>query len=50
MSARLLAMALLATLPAAAADWFPPKDMMTIGVYYYPGLGPKRNGLAIWPT
>ena len=38
-------MTLLLSLPAAAADWFPPKDMMTIGVYYYPEAWPESQ----WP-
>jgi len=36
-------MTLLLTVPAAAADWFPPKDMMTIGVYYYPEAWPEAQ-------
>jgi beta-galactosidase len=43
MFARLFAMTLLLTPPAAAADWFPAKDMMTIGVYYYPEAWPESQ-------
>lgn len=42
MFARILAMTLL-VLPAVAADWFPAKDMMTIGVYYYPEAWPESQ-------
>ena len=28
---------------AAPADWFPPSDMMTIGVYYYPEAWPEAQ-------
>jgi beta-galactosidase len=45
MSARILAMTLLLSLPGPAADWFPPKDMMTIGSYYYPEAWPESQ----WP-
>ncbi|HYW46988.1 MAG TPA: beta-galactosidase [Bryobacteraceae bacterium] len=30
---------------AAPADWFPPSDMLTIGVYYYPEAWPESQ----WP-
>ncbi|HXA49791.1 MAG TPA: beta-galactosidase [Candidatus Acidoferrum sp.] len=43
MFARILAMTLLLAAPAAAADWFPAKDMMTIGVYYYPEAWPEAQ-------
>src|SRR5689334_11031381 len=42
-SARLLGMITLLSAPAAAADWLPPKDMMTIGVYYYPEAWPQEQ-------
>src|ERR1035437_10154719 len=29
--------------PAAAPDWFPRADMMTIGVYYYPEAWPESQ-------
>jgi beta-galactosidase len=45
----LRAAATLALLPfssfAAPADWFPPADMTTVGVYYYPEAWPEAQ----WP-
>ncbi|MBS1857005.1 MAG: beta-galactosidase [Acidobacteria bacterium] len=43
MRARIFAVTLLLAVPAAAADWFPPKDMMTVGVYYYPEAWPESQ-------
>ena len=42
---RLTALFLLPALAFAAgpADWFPPSDMMTIGVYYYPEAWPEAQ-------
>jgi beta-galactosidase len=38
-----LAGALCATAQTARPDWFPKKDMMTIGVYYYPEAWPESQ-------
>ena len=43
MYSRILAMTLFLSMPLAAADWFPPKEMMTIGVYYYPEAWPQTQ-------
>ena len=43
MYSRILAMTLFLSMPLAAADWFPPKEMMTMGVYYYPEAWPQTQ-------
>src|SRR5437899_5131398 len=44
MALRSLALLLLSSAAAAApADWFPPADMLTIGVYYYPEAWPEAQ-------
>jgi len=38
-----LALMLPCRTPAAAPDWFPRADLMTIGVYYYPEAWPENQ-------
>ena len=45
MNARLALFAILTTIAVSAqpAKWFPPQDLMTIGVYYYPEAWPESQ-------
>src|ERR1700732_2975924 len=43
MLARTLPLTLTAASSAAAVDWFPAADLMTIGVYYYPEAWPESQ-------
>jgi beta-galactosidase len=45
MRLRTIALTLCLTTSISAADWFPARDMMTIGVYYYPEAWPEAQ----WP-
>ncbi len=38
-----LALTLPCLTPAAAPDWFPRADLMTLGVYYYPEAWPENQ-------
>ncbi|SPF52757.1 Beta-galactosidase [Candidatus Sulfopaludibacter sp. SbA4] len=45
MKMRVSLLAFCCTALAAPADWFPPSNLMTIGVYYYPEAWPEAQ----WP-